>query len=479
MRFDNFINGSYVSSNPGLATQDCINLYVEQAPGGDKSNLVMRQIPGSEVMFPLDNWVGYIRGKHLTAQGRLFYVKGIYLLELFSDFSVLERATLPVGNSIVRIADNGEASTGAGNQMMLVDGTDGFIYNLSANTLTQITDPDFPHASWVVYQDSYFIVNEVNTSLLHISDFYDGLVWPGFKAGVDGAPDTVSAIVSTNLNIWAFGNLSLQIYQDQGNAGFPYAPIGQTFQNIGLIATKSLSKINDIIFFLGGNNQGILKVYMGVGTDIRPVSDIFIEQQLLSYVGVDQSIGWSYQDNGHVFYVINFLQANKTWVYDVTTNQWHQRQTGDNRWKYDGMVYAFGYNLVNDNVSGKVYRLNNSVYTDDGEAIIRQRTSPHMFGGDNHWVIYNRFELEAKVGVGLSGSGLGSNPKVMFQISNDGGFTWSHWLIINYGNIGEYTKKLQWNCLGRARSMVFRIRITDPIEVFLMGAWVDAKECSN
>ena len=65
------------------------------------------------------------------------------------------------------------------------------------------------------------------------------------------------------------------------------------------------------------------------------------------------------------------------------------------------------------------------------------------------------------------------NPYVMLQWSDDGGNTWSneHWLPV--GRVGEYTRRMKWTRLGRARDRVFRVAVSEPCKWILVDAWVD------
>ena len=81
-------------------------------------------------------------------------------------------------------------------------------------------------------------------------------------------------------------------------------------------------------------------------------------------------------------------------------------------------------------------------------------------------------------GVGLQ-SGQGSDPQVMLQHSDDGGHTWSSERWTNIGRIGSYKSRSSWRFLGRARERVYRVRITDPIKVVLIGARVISETLAN
>jgi hypothetical protein len=64
----------------------------------------------------------------------------------------------------------------------------------------------------------------------------------------------------------------------------------------------------------------------------------------------------------------------------------------------------------------------------------------------------------------------GVDPQAMLEWSDDGGHTWSneHWASI--GKMGEYRKRVKWRRLGRSRDRVFRLTITDPVKVVIIGA---------
>jgi hypothetical protein len=61
-------------------------------------------------------------------------------------------------------------------------------------------------------------------------------------------------------------------------------------------------------------------------------------------------------------------------------------------------------------------------------------------------------------------------PRAMLEWSDDGGHTWSnqHWRSI--GQIGQYKNRAIWRKLGKARSRIFRLTVTDPVKIVLLGA---------
>ena len=62
------------------------------------------------------------------------------------------------------------------------------------------------------------------------------------------------------------------------------------------------------------------------------------------------------------------------------------------------------------------------------------------------------------------------DPIVQFCYSKDGGHTWSNWRERSLGAVGEYNKRIRLLNLGRARSIVLKIRASDPVKRDILGA---------
>ena len=60
--------------------------------------------------------------------------------------------------------------------------------------------------------------------------------------------------------------------------------------------------------------------------------------------------------------------------------------------------------------------------------------------------------------------------KVEICYSKDGGYNWSNWREYSLGDLGEYSRRIRINRLGRGRQWVFRIRVSSPVKRDLYGA---------
>ena len=170
-----------------------------------------------------------------------------------------------------------------------------------------------------------------------------------------------------------------------------------------------------------------------------------------------------------------FPTGNVTWVYDVVTQLWHEKESypvliDGTQGRHRSNCYAnfAGKHLVGDYLNGKIYEMDMDTYTDNGEVIRRARTT-EIVHAERKRLFFNKFEVEFEAGVGLV-SGQGSDPQAMLQWSDDNGHTWSneHWRGI--GAIGKYSKRAIWNRCGQSRNRSFKISMTDPVKPVILNA---------
>lgn len=122
--------------------------------------------------------------------------------------------------------------------------------------------------------------------------------------------------------------------------------------------------------------------------------------------------------------------------------------------------------------------MSSDYYSDAGDEIRRLRTAPHLSQSLKRISHYS-FELEIERGVGLTGITQGEDPKVMLQFSDDGGHTWSseHWRDL--GAISNRKQRIIWRRLGVSRDRIYRVAISDPIKISLIGAELELEGMAN
>lgn len=208
------------------------------------------------------------------------------------------------------------------------------------------------------------------------------------------------------------------------------------------------------------------------------ISTHAVEQAICTYAAIADAVAFTYQDDGHIFYVLNFPTAKATWVFDQTTGLWHERGTWDttlivfDAWRPQYHATMWTKHLVGDRKTGAIFHMSSLFYKDvNAQGIRRVRRAPHL-SSEERRMFYNKLQVDMDVGEGLT-TGQGSDPQVMLRVSDDGGRTWGSERWASAGKIGEYKTRVIWFRLGSARDRVFEVSVSDPIPWRLVGAYLD------
>jgi hypothetical protein len=470
-----FVGPSYTYSSRNFDAQRCVNLYpIVSESGTSKKVSALVGTPGLKLFCTLAS--NKVRGAH-EVLGRAFEVAGNTLYEIFEDGTSDALGTIDTLTGPVSMADNGV-------ELIIVDGPDGWILTLADDNFAQITDPDWEGADTVCFVDGYFIFSKPDTGQYYLTGLYDGATIDALDfATAEGATDNLVAVAAVHGQLMLLGSSSIEWAANTGAADFPFQRISGAFIEYGCAAAFSVGKIANSVIWLGKDKQGQGVVWMATGYQPERLSTDAVEQAIQGYDSIDDAVAYTYQKDGHHFYVLNFTQADTTWVCDLRTKLWHERsffntETGlAERHRGQAHIFAFGKHLVGDYDNGNVYELSETTYTDNGTLIRRERSCPHLKDdGDLNFIYYNSFQLDMETGIGLES---GEDPQVVLQWSDDGGHTWSNEYWVSAGKIGQYLARARWRRLGRSRDRVFRVRFSAACKVFWMGAHVDAVRGAN
>ena len=479
MKFPGFVGPSYVSQSPRLATQRCVNWYVERIEVEHETfQSALYPTPGCESFATFDE--SPVRGM-IEQNGRCFVVVGQTLYEIYSDGTKTDRGTVARDSNPATFS----ANVDAGDEIFITSGDEGYILTLSTNAFQKVNGSG--GASLALEQgeflDGFFLGLDATTSTLKISDLNDGLTWDDtqFAQRTAGA-DPWQAMVVTHRDIWLFGKQTSEVWYNAGSSPFPFAAIPGAFLEQGIAAPFSAKRLGNTVMWLGSSEDGTGVVWMANGYSPARISTHAVEFAIQGYVrgGVDISdaVAWTYQEDGHAFYGLNFPAAKATWVYDAATQLWHERGTWNvndveyKAWRPQYHVYAFNKHLVGDRNTGTVYAMSIDKFEDAGGGPVRRlRRSPHV-SVNNDWMFYNSLQLELQTGLGLT-TGQGSDPQVILRWSDDGGETWGHEHWASAGKRGEYGLRTIWRRLGRGYDRVYEVAVTDPIPWRVTGAYLD------
>jgi Neuraminidase (sialidase) len=199
----------------------------------------------------------------------------------------------------------------------------------------------------------------------------------------------------------------------------------------------------------------------------------------MSKFTLSDAIGYCYSDGNHQFYVISFPTSNATFVYDVSTQMWHERSTyisGSiyqvNRHLSNFYVKYNGMHLVSDYASGNLYSMSTDYYSDNGQPIVSFSIAPYVYDPDEmENVFISKLIIDAETGVADAQD---TDPQIYLSWSDDGGHTWSNNYQVSIGQVGQYRTRLMWRRVGRTRNRVFRLTISSPVKKVLINSFVEA-----
>ena len=492
------LGSAYVARSVNAANNRMVNLFPEIVPEGGKEPAFLQRAPGLSLLATLGN--GPVRG--LWQFGAFGYaVSGNILYQIDSNWNATAKGNV-AGTGPVSMVDNGT-------QLFIAANPQGYIYNANTDVFQQITDPDFPGAVTVGYLDGYFVFNEPNSQKLWVTSLLDGTqIDPLEFASAEGNPDDIVAIFVDHREVWVYGTNSTEVWYNAGTLDFPLARIQGAYNELGCAAPYSIAKMDNQIYWLGKDARGQGMVFRAAGYMGQRISTHAIEWQLQEYPDLSDAVGYTYQQDGHSFYVLNFPTANTTWVFDVATGAWHERASFEdgqfNRHRGNSQMFFNSETVIGDYQNGKLYKFDLDVYADEGQPQKWLRSWRALPTGANNLTrtIQHAMQLDCETGVGLDGqsfeTGLllaengdilvtesgdpialdfnvvqGSDPQVMLRWSDDGGHTWSneHWKSM--GKIGRYGFRTIWRRLGatmKIRDRVYEVSGTDPVRIYIMGA---------
>jgi Phage stabilisation protein len=337
--------------------------------------------------------------------------------------------------------------------------------------------------------DDYIIYNQPGTQNWAVTDLGLPISTQGYYGTKNASPDTLKSLIVDRRQVYLMGDVTTEVWTDVGNviAGittFPFQRVPGTMMQSGIGAPFSVARFGDSFALVAKDTRGDSTIEIMEGYTMKRISTHAVEQSLMNEV-TDDAIAYTYQIEGHEMYVVTFpsIGDGLTWVYDLSTQQWHKWLAWDEntatyyRHRSNCGCYFNNEYIVGDFENGKLYSIENEVYTEDGAMIRRLRRAIHLTT-DLQRQYFDSFQIQFQPGVGLN-LGQGQDPQAMLRWSNDGGSTWSneHWVTI--GKIGQYANRALWRRLGWSRDRIFEVVVSDPIKAVIISAELKASAGDN
>lgn len=237
-----------------------------------------------------------------------------------------------------------------------------------------------PHIPTPTFLDGYIILpqrSDVYNCILDEPTDWDS----GQYLTAEMFPDAVVGLARQNNQVVIFGSNSIELFYDAANVnGSPLARNDSTTIQMGNAAPYAIYQNEKYFIFIAESESGGRAVWQVEGFQPKRVSDEFIDRIIDDEVDMTDCRGFGLRTMGHLFYVINLPTLNRTLVYDTDEKLWHEWSNNN-----AGSHEVFSCNHMCDNGSGSayllhksngtLYKLDTTVYQDDGTAILVDLTT--------------------------------------------------------------------------------------------------------
>jgi hypothetical protein len=459
-----FPTGSYPGRSRLEGAGRLINAYAEPLGEGAEEAAAIRRSAGL-VNFATNAVTGY-RGAML-AGGVIYAAHAETLIKISSTGVVTSLGDLD-GTLPVSFARNNKTPT-----FDTVVVTEQGAFTVDASTgAASLVDGDLPQPTDVCFGDGYFF--------FPIADgrcFASGLNATTINAldvtQAEAKPDILMRSVFWSGYLHLFGNDSIEIYDNTGNAtGFPFTRTA-VVDGPGLGAKWGITGYEDgfakALIYIGSDNaihvlKGSLAVkisYPDIDRDIAAVSDKSTIRAC------------SYIASGQAF--VAFSCDDWTWEYNLTTQRWNERKSYlIERWRAEGnSVFAFGKWLVGDSLTGNILEISDTTFKEVDDLLpfhvesAQGKTFPYR-------AAFPRADFQFVKGVGIAAGEdpIERDPQVEISWSDDGGSVWSEPIQRKLGRQGKRNTQITVARCGRSghEGRRWKTVVTDPVNVSLLGA---------
>lgn len=508
-----FIGGSYYRTNQYADSERTINMYPEKSGVGENNRSQYRLLstPGITQVADFEASFGYqgpiydvITVSQVAGSGfpRTFCLVGDNMAFPNNLCLVEYRGTIPPVNlgPIVAAPPNNQVTpkllSCGQDQLLIINGSragigtnathSGAVFNVSTGTFTPLvinfSPPGWLGGSDMDFLDGYAIVAQPGTQSFYISAVQDATAYDPLDIAVENdAPDTIVGLRVAHRDLFVFGKQRILVWNNTGAAAFPFTRNNSATIEVGCAGPATIQKLNNTLFWLGRDQRGGLQAWKLNGYIPQRISTPAIEAAWQNWLG--GGVGsesnffglecWSYQEEGHSFYVVCFPQTSInpppgfTFVYDDSEGIWHERVRSI---APGGVIipscHAFNPNfghLVGARDSAKLYQQSRTITTENGTTIQRIRTTPHLYQGSMR-NFYKRIVLDITPTV--------SN--VSMQISNDGAQTFGPIITPSITNRGS-GQRIAFNRLGSGLDRVYNVFLDSTQPFSISAAYIEAQ----
>lgn len=436
-----------------------INCYVKEQGRDGKSALPLYVCPGL-TRWDDGSFAGGIRGAQKNGSEALYAVLGNEVVK-FSPAGSGSKIGGVIGSGKVFMAINQASDPEIA---IVTNDNQYYVIDTANDTVALNSASNLPNVSSVTFLDGYFVFSQANSGVIWHTNLNDAnSVGATAFATAESDPDNLVRVFAHNGFLYTFGTESTEIWRNVGTSPFAFAPEDADIR-VGCGAPHSVVEVTggqsgqEGIAFV--DNFGTVRLMRGNSHGV--ISTNAVSRAIAQITDAQRADieAWRYWHEGHEF--LTLKSAAWTWEFDFTTGVWHERKSqGLNRWKAQRHASFDSKDIVGSETDGKLFTIDADANDEDGDALIFTAISGPIHDFPNHLTAH-ALELDMITGVGTDSV---PDPEVMINLSRNGGKTYTRQWVRSMGGVGEYSKRIRVNRLGRANEKGFTLKISSSAAV--------------
>lgn len=367
---------------------------------------------------------------------------GVYIITPTLGISKVGTLETSAGN--VFISEN------LGGQIAITDGLNIYIFNYNTSGFIKVSVDFLP--GYITFQDTYFICADLRTNQWRLSGNNDGTSWPPDASHVGElqtkATNTV-ACVTLDRQLFIFGQTVAEPWYDVGYQLFPYQRTNYFSIDYGCLSAETISSAFGKLVWLGSNEKSGVSLMYTQGSQPVRISNDGLDFVFNNLTRPDDSFGFLFRSNGHVFYLLTFKTDNKSYLFDFETNKFFTL-TDENLDHHIAKRICFfnnKYYFISFN-DAKLYQMSPDFVSYDGKEIPRFRICKNIrLPGADRFILQN-------INITIE-SGYSELPQIVdLSVSRDGGASYGNVVRQTMNPWGKRTNILNFYKMGMANDAV-------------------------
>lgn len=452
----NLVGGSNPNRTRAISQERTLNLYPEPVQTGAYPSVLLPW-PGSEI---LSDGTGLGAPRGLYTHERTGVVYKVTDTTLYSmDINGVETSIGTIIGTGLVIFESLYDNIGAiGTKLLITSTTNGYVYDITAGTLTEVTDPSYV-AGGSVTALQQFVIWQLDINRYAVADIGNpGSIQAENISTTPISADDLVRITRYREVVYMMGSKVIEPYYIGTSGTNPLISIQNGSIPVGLISRGCVHSNDTFLYWISPEK----KLYRTRAYDAQSVTPPSIHNDLTKLDFSDARLTCMTRD-GQNFILI--LTSTKSYVYSETTNAWFELAYTADEDPYLAFQYTFAYDkhLILSRLDSRVLELKDDLYTDNGQIIIRERiTAPinaSSLGKNGGRFFVKRAELILESGIGNL---VEVNPLVAISHSLDFGQSFSNEQWVKAGRDGENNLRVEYYQMVNCRQIQFKIKASDP-----------------